>query len=458
MSDVRVSALPLALAGSVLVHLAAVTGLYLAPASTDAQTALAQPGVTGPTVETTPLYLIPDELPPEIAAKIQAERDAEAAKAKPKPTDKPPQDVPPPPPKELAAKPPELEDPVRVQLGAIDGPKINTKTWMKNDAPGEHSALLSETVQPQQDKDAKPLNQGLPGQGGADGKTAQAKSDDRVAPEAPAAPRPGDGAKIDAAPRPSTADTTTPALAPPDRTATDQPVTPVTPLKPQASVEQPMLAEPSRTEQHPAPRPPAPGNSGGEPITPAPQSQEPKPAHAAPVEFDGPPMPENFVRPPEVTPPQQPIAAPRGGTVGSPTQVVAAPSAAAAPGSPGNPSAAPTVKSDRESDAANVKVSGVFRNGKVEAGEGLDIRTVRPDISLTTRALRQPRSPTLEIVFGKDGRARSVRVLKSSGLPSEIDEPVINALYNWRARGRVLDELPSNPDSSVSLEITILFQ
>jgi hypothetical protein len=123
------------------------------------------------------------------------------------------------------------------------------------------------------------------------------------------------------------------------------------------------------------------------------------------------------------------------------------------------PSTAPRgPKADRDSDAASLRRSAIYRNGKVDAGKGLDIRTVRPEFSLTTRALTTPASPRVEIAFNRRGFVERVKVLTSSGYVAEVDQPIITALYNWRARGEVLDQLPAGPDSLLTLELTIVLR
>ena len=77
---------------------------------------------------------------------------------------------------------------------------------------------------------------------------------------------------------------------------------------------------------------------------------------------------------------------------------------------------------------------------------------------MTTRVLRSPVSPVLDIRFGRDGRVKSVRVVRSSGYPESVDAPVVSAAYNWRASGKLLNALSEAPDSAVSLEITIVLQ
>lgn len=428
MSEVRVKPWPLAVAGSLLVHVSALTGIYLAPElGVGGAAASARVGVgAAGEFDTIPLYLMPDELPADVAAKLAADQAA-AAKSKPLPEDRPPEVEP-----EVAVKPPE-KVPIPIQLGAVDGPKIETKEWLKHDSPHEHGAMQSSVTQPQQDLKAEVAPQGTPGVGGADGqnqpnqKTEQADtkprpSETKVAPQPPTA-----------VPTPATDRAVAPAVEPRPKATTAEPVerAPIVEIKPTRDVPE----GPSKTEIKA-------GNSGGKTPKDVRNASEPR---VQPVEA--------------VAPIATPVSAAAGNAPGGAADAAKpSPADSRAPGAPGVPTASKTVAADRDSDAASVKRSAVFRNGKVEAGEGLDIRTVRPDLSLTSRALQRPRNPTLEIIFGKDGRAKKVRVLKSSGYPSDVDEPVMTALYNWRAKGKVLDQLPARADASVSLEITIIFE
>jgi hypothetical protein len=410
MSDVRIKTWPWAVAGSVVLHITAVTSVYLVPGSAVSSVSAGLANAGAAPNDTTPIYLISDELPEDVAKRLEAERAAEAARtnAERQPPKKQPELA--------AAEEPKPLNPIPVQLGVVDGPKIKTDTWLKNDAPGEHGAIQSEVEQPRLDQNAKPMPQGDPGQGGNDGKNGE-KPADAPAPTKPiehaaATPLPP-AAKAAAAP--VKAEAPQPGSEGPERPKTDLP------------------DGPSQKEIKA-------GNAGGEKPAIEQAATEPR-ANPAPS-----PAKPAVVGVAGVAP---------GGQVEPVKPITETPGAA---GAPGDPTARKTVPADRDADASSMKRSAVFRNGKVEAGEGLDIRTVRPQFGLVTEALLRPRSPTLEIVFGRDGRARSVKVLKSSGYPAQVDEPVVTALYNWRAKGKLLDQLPARPDASVSLEITVILQ
>ncbi len=410
MSEARVKTWPLAVAGSMMLHATVMTGVYLLPGGGGTANAPGAGLASGAADETTPLYLIPDELPPDVAARLETE-----PALPPKPAPAAPIAEPPIAPPALAVQPlPKPLEPIPVPLGAIDGPKIDTTSWMKSTATGENGGVESLVDQPQMDLKARPSAQGDPGQGGNDGKNGAKAAEAAVQPVAAV---PMDG-----------------PMGPPAPAVVE--VRPEPAVAASQGEERPRREEPEGPSQKEVKA----GNAGGETPRLVQDASEPA-AHPAPAEA------------------KPAVEGVKGSTPGAAADApVAEADKPGAPGSPGTPMAEKTVAADRDADAASIKRAAVFRNGKVEAGEGLDIRTVRPEFSLTTRALRQPRSPTLEIVFGKDGRARSVRVLKSSGFPFEVDEPVKTALYNWRAKGRLLDDLPLRPDAVVSLEITIILQ
>jgi TonB family protein len=114
------------------------------------------------------------------------------------------------------------------------------------------------------------------------------------------------------------------------------------------------------------------------------------------------------------------------------------------------------VPADRDSSPFSTEVVATFRNGRVDAGQGLDVRTVRPRLTLLTRVVTAPRHPVLEITFNKSGRVAEVRLLRSSGYRVEVDEPVLAAAYNWRAGGELIDRLPDHPSAGVKMTITII--
>ncbi len=102
-----------------------------------------------------------------------------------------------------------------------------------------------------------------------------------------------------------------------------------------------------------------------------------------------------------------------------------------------------------------MKRAATFRNGRVEAGQGLDIRTVRPIFTAVTRALSFPSPPIVEVKFSRAGVVEHVRVIRSSGY-DDVDGPIVNAVYQWRASGKVLSTIGNEPDAGLVMRITFL--
>ncbi|HZW06859.1 MAG TPA: hypothetical protein VFF65_07020, partial [Phycisphaerales bacterium] len=202
MSDVRVKTWPLAVVGSLVLHGTVATAVYLLPATGPGPPTGGGAGMGDAlaAAESTPIYLLPDELPADIAAKLAAERAA--AEPPPPMTDPAP---------ELALKPPPEDpfDPIEVPLGVVDGPKIDTKSWLRNDGKGENQSVHSTVEQPRLDQNAKPAPQGDPGQGGQDG-AAGAKGSERA--EKPAETAPAKPSELPTPSIPEAADQ--PAVAP----------------------------------------------------------------------------------------------------------------------------------------------------------------------------------------------------------------------------------------------------
>jgi len=108
---------------------------------------------------------------------------------------------------------------------------------------------------------------------------------------------------------------------------------------------------------------------------------------------------------------------------------------------PGEPAPSPG-NAEREADAFSIEEPVEIEWGKPVAAEGLEIltRTKGPDYSAYTRVSARPKPPLLEITFSKAGRVESVDIMRSSGY-EDVDRPLTDAVYTWRARGERLDSL-----------------
>ncbi len=118
----------------------------------------------------------------------------------------------------------------------------------------------------------------------------------------------------------------------------------------------------------------------------------------------------------------------------------------------------PGVKSKKESIATALKKAIKVEPGKPVAAQGLDITTVRPRWSDTTRVLASPRNPVVSITFGKNGLVSNAEFMP--GLDAggrNLNEPLLNAIYRWKAKGKALDKLAANdPDAGVTLIMRII--
>ena len=125
------------------------------------------------------------------------------------------------------------------------------------------------------------------------------------------------------------------------------------------------------------------------------------------------------------------------------------------------------ILSKRESTASIIK-----RAIKVDAhklnrpivGQGLEITTVDPRFPATVRFTQLPRNPVLLIRFDASGRVVKVRFLSEGRRVFDtgaraVDEPLLNAVYKWRAKGKEIDALdPNDPDSTIEISMRILFR
>ena len=94
------------------------------------------------------------------------------------------------------------------------------------------------------------------------------------------------------------------------------------------------------------------------------------------------------------------------------------------------------VAADREPDP--LKVSP----GRVLTGPGIEIVTERPRLTVPARMMGMglTSNPVAELTFDHDGKVTEVTWLSSTGMEN-LDAPLTASLYQWRARGEVVDEM-----------------
>jgi len=97
-------------------------------------------------------------------------------------------------------------------------------------------------------------------------------------------------------------------------------------------------------------------------------------------------------------------------------------------------------------------------------GKGLEILTVRPRYTSAVRLSAVPKNPIVVMWFDGTGKVSKAEFLRdekkvySSGVVG-VDEPLLSAMYQWRAKGKRIDGLDvDDPKSLVEVSIKIVFQ
>lgn len=113
-------------------------------------------------------------------------------------------------------------------------------------------------------------------------------------------------------------------------------------------------------------------------------------------------------------------------------------------------------RSERESDAfTNRPIEVRVRDGRVQAGRGLEMIPARPRFSDTTQVTNPPRVLDARLTFRRDGRVANVEFINGTetGNPN-IDGPIRNSLYRWRATGSRLSRLSETQTLSVVVRVS----
>jgi hypothetical protein len=118
-------------------------------------------------------------------------------------------------------------------------------------------------------------------------------------------------------------------------------------------------------------------------------------------------------------------------------------------------SGSPGIADEREADAAAIVPVEADQLGAPVETRGLKLITVRPKFSSFTRATVRPTPPRITIHFDHRGVATKVVLDRSSG-SSDVDQPVINAAYRWRAEGAAIDALEAGSGERVEVALEIL--
>jgi ankyrin repeat protein len=98
--------------------------------------------------------------------------------------------------------------------------------------------------------------------------------------------------------------------------------------------------------------------------------------------------------------------------------------------------------------------ASAWKEGKPIAIQGLDIRTRRPMIPITSWLSYRPKHhPVARLAFDRAGKPTRVSLLVRSQEP-DLDDRLIDMLYRWRAKGDVLANLAG--DQTVTIEVKLL--
>jgi hypothetical protein len=122
----------------------------------------------------------------------------------------------------------------------------------------------------------------------------------------------------------------------------------------------------------------------------------------------------------------------------------------------------PGLAADKEALATSIRNAPTIKLGQVAAAYGLDIQTKSPTWSLVSQRTQRPANPTIKITFGRDGRVVRAEFAKDGARTygtgsTEVDEPLLSAVYAWTARGKRLAELASqDPNGEVTIIIRVL--
>lgn len=132
---------------------------------------------------------------------------------------------------------------------------------------------------------------------------------------------------------------------------------------------------------------------------------------------------------------------------------------AAAPGgqagAPVPPGARPAEVSEADTSPTSRIPAIDVKLGRPAAGQGLEVITVRPRFSVTTTLTTMPQRSSIDVVFGRDGTVLKAAFLegKTTGY-ADVDGPLLDAVYRWRAKGKALLDLPAGRDPSKGLVVT----
>lgn len=98
-------------------------------------------------------------------------------------------------------------------------------------------------------------------------------------------------------------------------------------------------------------------------------------------------------------------------------------------------------KSDREAPPVSLSPEPIkLRPGTVLTGEGIEIRTVMPRLSVIAQVTSLPANPEVKVTFARSGKVVNAEMLRSTGYPN-WDGPIISSLYLWTVKGERFERI-----------------
>lgn len=128
----------------------------------------------------------------------------------------------------------------------------------------------------------------------------------------------------------------------------------------------------------------------------------------------------------------------------------------------------PGEEDDRDSVASKIKratESSYDNLNRPLSGAGLEIKPTKPEFSRTTLFTQRPRNPIVLIRFNAQGKVIFADFIRDEEKKRvydtgsrAVDEPLISAIYKWRATGKQLNELdPEDSKSYIEISMKIIF-
>jgi len=128
-------------------------------------------------------------------------------------------------------------------------------------------------------------------------------------------------------------------------------------------------------------------------------------------------------------------------------------------------------QSDKESQPSSIITAAVKELGQPLFARGLEMKTVRPRFTYYTQLTASPKNPLVRLHFDSNGKVQKAQIMQSSGF-QDVDRPILDAMYQWRATGEQLKHLsagtppgsapPStnspttNPSATLAVDIRLL--